>query len=237
MRKIVKAVAVATSLTIMSAMLAGCSSESLKEEKSEDYIQEYVEAVMDCSYKGELDPYVENTDADEDDAEEVYEACTQYYAKEIMYLLDVNYEVISEDILNEYYEFGKEIMMNSKYSVGKGKSTGDDSWEVIVKIQPIDMIALCEDELQEYADSFAAKYADLDTSSMTEEDFIPYEDEFAEGVLDVLEAAADNIEYGDEIEYTVEVTEQDDAYKVSDDQWNEIDDLVVGMDNYYSDSE
>lgn len=225
--------AMATAALLLSATIAfsGCSSKSLKEEKNTNDLQEYVKSVMDCSYHGVYGEYKKQTKCDDASAKEVHDMCVNYYAEAAMYYLDVHSDYVSEDVKQAYKYFAEDTMKRTSYEVGEGKKgDAEGEWEVIVTVNPIDPITYVYDDVKAYVEEFNTTYADVDWENLPEEELAPYEEKYANDVLAIAKNALPDVPYSDSKKVVITVKETSDGYKVDDEVWNNLDDVVVGID-------
>ncbi len=230
--RIKKALSATALLLTTTIALSACSSESIKEKKNTKSLSEYVKSVMDCSYHGTYSDYKKQTGSDADSAEQVHQMCVDYYAEATMYLLDVHSDYVSDDVKNGFKYFAEDVLKKTSYEVGEGKKSGTEGeWEVVVTVNPIDPITYVHDDVAAYIDQFNTTYADVDWENMSDEELAPYEEVYATEVLAIIKNALPNVPYSDSKKFVVTVNESSDGYKVDDEIWNDLDDVVVGLDD------
>jgi hypothetical protein len=220
---------------VMVTVLSGCSVKDVKMAGSTGatIYQKYINNLMECSYYGDTAKYTEVCDGTQQDAQDTYDATVGYYAYELMALNEVDYEYISDDVYDKYVDLAERIMAKVKFTVNEATKVGDD-WQVKIQIQPIDINDTTWDEVEEVVTNYNAKIDTLDTTGMSDEElsalYIQLEDEYALAVYDVFEAHLSTIGYKDEVSKIVLIeTDEDGYYGISDDDWNDIDDIVVDM--------
>lgn len=218
---------------IMAAILVvlaftACDGKSGSKAEAARYTN-YIEAIMDCSYRGELNRYTEVVDATEAEAEEVYYSTVEYYAYELMAYNEVAYDYVSEDLFNQYVELAKRVMAKAKYNVNEATKVEDD-YQVKVEIYPIDFNDITTEEIENYIDEFNKMLEGIDTTQLTEEQIIEYEEMYGQNVLSILEKYEDQIGYKDVVSKVVIIeVDEDGYYGISDEDWYDIDDYVVDM--------
>ena len=209
-------------ITTLSLLLSGC----FLDKKAEEYGQ-YVKSAMDASYLGEFDNYLELADTTEEDSIELYNNTISYLAYAIMDYNYVNYDVISEETIEKYYELAKKALQKTNYKVNDAKKV-DGIYQVKAEITPIDVLESTYDDVDEYIDIFNAKYPDL--SSLSTEKLIEAEEEYADEILKIITPYVDNMNYKDTISKIVEIQFDDDGlYGISEDEWEDIDNYVMGL--------
>lgn len=213
------------SLTIICAitiLLTGC----FKDEESTKY-KDYIQAAMDASYLGKNTEYLVVADTTKEDAEELYDHTAEYLAYSIMKYNSVNYDDINEEIINKYKELAKEALKKSKYTINDGRKV-DGVYQVKVEITPIDVWEATYDEVEEYIAEFLDKYPNYET--MSGDELLAAEEEYANKVLEILNPYIENMNYKDTVSKIVEIQFDDDGlYGISQDDWDDIDDYIMGI--------
>ena len=196
------------------------------------FSMDYVAGIMDASYKGEFQNYMSVTKSSEEEAESLYDNTVKYYAESIAYYCKVYTEDISDDLHNEYIEFTEDLLMKSKYTVASAEN-GNDSCYVRVSIKPINLLEQVEDDIKDCINDYNDTLSEIgeeNLESLSEEEFKQLESDYASKVLDVLKKGSENLEYKDNIDFTIEIKTEDDVYcPVNEDDWNTIDDYVMGL--------
>ena len=97
---------------------------------------EYVQAVLDVSYKNKTDKYVEITGVSEKEAEKIFD--------------------MPDELLPKYRELFSELAKNVSYTVGKPVRGENSVYSVTVKVKPVtlfpDTYGTFQEKAQEYAD-------------------------------------------------------------------------------------
>lgn len=218
MKKIISFTMVCT----IAFLLTGCFND----EKSTEY-KDYIKAAMDASYLGENDEYLNVAKTTKADAEELYDNTVEYLAYSIMKYNSVNYDSISEDIINKYKDLAKEALKKSKYTINDGRKV-DGVYQVKLEITPIDIWQSTYDEVEEYIDEFLNKYSNYE--AMSGDELLAAEEEYANDVLEILNPYIEDMNYKDTVSKIVEIQFDDDGlYGISQDDWDDIDDYVMGI--------
>lgn len=241
------------SLLLASAMcifsLAACGSEpaSNPEPKQEEttadrnlnkltsnvegsWYSDYIEALMECKYKGNLDGYVsEVADATKVEAQECHDSTVEYYAYQLMAYTDVGYDYVSEATIAEWIGVAEELMAKTSYTVHEGTMVGDD-YQVKVDIEPIDINDLIVEDVEAYIEQYNAMMEATDTSAYTDEQWNELEEQYAGGVLAIVKDHIPEVGYKDKVSKVVIIEfDEQGRYGISDDDWYDIDDYVVDM--------
>ena len=111
---------------------------------------EYVQAVLDVSYKNKTDKYVEITGISEEEAEKIFEDNLDATMK--------GFETsdMPDELLPKYRELFSELAKNVSYTVGKPVRGENSVYSVTVKVKPVtlfpDTYGTFQEKAQEYAD-------------------------------------------------------------------------------------
>lgn len=223
-----KTIASVLSLSMAACMIfTGCGSVD------EDFSSDYVVGIMDASYKGEFKNYMKLTESTEEESKELYDSTVEYYAQSIAAYCDVYTDDISEDVYAEYVDFTEDLLSKAKYTVASAEN-GKESCYVKISIKPINILEQVSDDVQSCVDEYNASFesmTDEELSAMTDEKIAEYEDGYARNVLDVLKKGSENLEYKDNIDFTMEILIDDDGLyaPANEDDWNTVDDYVMGL--------
>lgn len=110
---------------------------------------EYVQAVLDVSYKNKTDKYVEITGVSEKEARQIFEDNLDATMK--------GFETsdMPEELLPKYRELFSELAKNVSYTVGKPVRGENSVYSVTVKVKPVtlfsDTYGIFQEKAQEYA--------------------------------------------------------------------------------------
>lgn len=161
---------------------------------------DYVQAVLDVSYKGETAAYMEITGASEEDARKIFEDN-----------LDATMEGFEssdmpEELKPKYRELFAELAGSVNYTIEKTEHQEDGSYAVHVQIKPVSLFSDTYDTFQQKAQ----EYADQVTDSVMQGGEMPTDEEMQSQVYqiyyDVLREALDKGSlYGEVRDVTVRV--------------------------------
>lgn len=161
---------------------------------------DYVKAVLDVSYKGESEVYMEMTGASEAEARSIFEDN-----------LDATMEGFEasdmpEELKPKYRELFGELAESVNYTIEKTTKQEDGSYAVAVKVKPVSLFSDTYHTFQEKA----KEYADQVTDSVMQGEEMPTEQEMQSQVYqiyyDVLRDALDKGSlYGEVKDATVHV--------------------------------
>lgn len=205
----------------ITVLVTGCFNNDPKAKEYRNYIQ----ASMDATYLGNYSKYLELADTTKESAEDLYDNTIEYLSYYIMYYNSVDYDNISDDIIEKYNNLAKEALQKTKYEVNEARKV-DGIYQVKLEITPLDIWESTYDEVNEYIDEFIDKYPNYE--AMTGDELIKIKEEYAERVLEILTPYVENMNYKDVINKIVEIQlDEDGLYGISENEWNDINDYVM----------
>ena len=192
---------------VSMAVLTGCGGGM-----TADDAKEYAQAVLDASYKGEFDSYMELTDSTEEEAREMYEGDVDT-TMEVVGFEELG---VSEEMQANYRQLFLDMAKQAKYSLGD-VSEIENGYDIEVTVEPFTGMSNLETELTD------ALMADL--ASVTE---IPSEEELNEMTMqkmyDLLSEKVANPEYGEAQTMTLRVTaDSDNVYSIPEEDTTALD--------------
>lgn len=212
-----------TTIFAITILSTGCLTKNDESQKYSDYIK----SAMDASYLNNNTKYLELADVTEDDTKELYDNTVEYLAYSIMNYNNVNYDVISDDIIDEYIDLAIKALNKTKYTINDARKV-DGKYQVKLEIEPLNFWESSYDDVDNYIEEFSNKYNDSD--SMTDEEIKLAEEEYANKVLDILTPYIKDMDYKEKVNKIVEIEiDKDGKYGISDNDWNDIDDYVMGI--------
>lgn len=187
---------------------------------------EYIQAVLDCTYFGKTEKYMELTEATQEEADAVYQDEITYVAELLCYQFAVESDYVSEETLDGYEALAEDLIGKVKYTVDDAVASGD-AYHITVNCEPMNFWDDAYTAAEEYyTGDFGTKYE----NATTEEELIALEEEYAVEVLDILSGYIASTGYGEPVKKIVEITVDDDGlYGIEDQDWLDIDDLVLGI--------
>ncbi len=225
MKKIISSILAVTAIT--GTLLTGCGGVD------KDFSSDYVAGIMDASYKGEYKGYMKMTETSEEEAKKLYDSTVDYYTDAITYYCEVYTDDLSEELQDEYTTFTKDLLSKAKYTISSAEN-GKESCYVKISIKPINILEQAESDIQSCVDDYNKILEDIgeeELNNYTEEQYIELESDYAKNILEALKKCAENLEYKDSIDFTMEIKiDENDLYApANEDDWNTIDDYVMGI--------
>lgn len=210
--KRMKCLVFALVLVISAWALAGCGG------MSEDEAKEYAQAVLDASYKGEFDSYMELTDSTEEEAREMYEGNMDAT------MAAVGFEELgaSQEMQADYRQLFLDMAKLAKYSLGDVTEM-ENGFEIQVTVEPF--IGL---------DGLETELTDAVMAQLTESGEIPDDDELNQMTMqtmyDLMQDRLEAPEYGEAESMTIRVTaDSDNVYSIPEEDTTALDNALFPM--------
>lgn len=92
--------------------------------------QKYTQAILDASYKGEFEEYIEQTESTEEEVQEIYDTSLNTL------MTESGFEElgISDELEANYRQLFQNMIQSANYEVGEAKKEEDDSYTLDVKV-------------------------------------------------------------------------------------------------------
>ncbi len=210
--KRMKCLVLALVLMISAWALAGCGG------MSEDEAKEYAQAVLDASYKGEFDSYMELTDSTEEEAREMYEGNMDAT------MAAVGFEELgaSQEMQADYRQLFLDMAKLAKYSLGDVTEM-ENGFEIQVTVEPF--IGL---------DGLETELTDAVMAQLSESGEIPDDDELNQMTMqtmyDLMRDRLEAPEYGEAESMTIRVTaDSDNVYSIPEEDTTALDNALFPM--------
>lgn len=176
----------------------------------------YVKAVLDKTYLGELDEYLEIVDINKVEALKEYNEGIDMEAEFLLEMYGA--EDASSAYKIELSKLYREIYAKSKYEVKEGVKDGDKV-KVEVVIHPIDIYKNTYEKLDEAYYEIANEESELSSRPANA---------MAKKIIEILNENIDSIGYGDPITVTARVfKDKDGLWEFSDENFSEIDEAII----------
>ena len=182
--------------TLVMTSMTGCM------HRKKTAYQTYMQNVLDVNYKGDFDGYVKDNEGSSDDAQAMYDDTIDYLANQLINHYSLA-NADSDEVKNIFSGTAKSIYSRSKYEPG-----GDDYY-VDVTVYPMDVLNQASDDVFEYIEDSNKKIAAGEFNNTDKGD---YETQFAQGVADILQAKASDMDYRSPVVISVKITDDGDYY-------------------------
>ena len=190
----------------------------------------YTKAVLDVSYKNEIQKYVELTGADEKEADKIFEDNLQSNM-DIMLQEFSGYE-LSDELEEKYRKLFSDMMKQVKYTVAEAKEVENKNFTVDVKVEPMLIFNDTYQELQKQTEDYATQVSNEVMNGAS----LPSETDMQTHVFEIYHDILRNyldqgMKYGDPETITVHVNKDDkNVYTIADEDISKIDVKVMAMD-------
>lgn len=213
-KNLYKFISLLLALTLLLSLTA-CGS------KASNY-QAYVKSLITSNYLGVTGDYVRLTGANDEDAEATYLQNVTRLANNLAtyYGLDISAD---PQLAPAMVDLSKQIYGKAKFDVGKAYKDNNINY-VDVTIYPIDILNQTNAEVSAYVEKFNQAVDNGDYNDYTKEE---YEYEFATGIIGILAAAVEEIEYTEPETVTVRIITADDTYYIGNEDFRNIDRCII----------
>ncbi len=215
-----KTIALLAAAGVLCASLSACTS-------TKTYTS-YVQSILDASYRGEFTEYMDLTDSTQEEAQAIYDDEVTYVTSLICYHLGVEEDYITEGTMTGYEAIAKDLLGTLEYTVDEAVKAGD-AYHVTVHVCPTTFWDVMLDKTEAfYTDEFAEYYNDV-LENGTEAELEAAEEEYAVAILDIVSENMASVGSKESVEKIVKIVEDDTSYGVSDQDWLDIDDLLLDL--------
>ncbi len=141
-------------LIAVMTLLCGCGGMSAEDAQS------YAQSILDASYKGEFDKYIEWTKSTEEEAKELYESNIDTTMQE------AGFSVLglSDELTANYRQLFLDMIKQANYEVGEAKEAGDKAYTIDVTVKPFTGFDGLQAEVDAAVTPEAAAAANVDTN-------------------------------------------------------------------------
>lgn len=226
-----KKAAVMTALVVCMGAMTGCSGSN----EGKTYT-DYMQGLLDARYKADYSTYMRLSESTKDEAEKMYKSVIEYLQEGMYDYYEIDADCLTDELEEAYYDLAASIYKKTDYTVNDAKKE-NDKWHVVVDVKPIDFFDVSYEEAAEFAKNYGSDISDEEYSEFTDEEWDNWENDYAQGLLDILKTYVDKVSYGEVISMDNELTIEDDVYGFDDDDIYKIDDYVLGLTDDEDDSD
>lgn len=204
---------------------------------SEGEVSAYVQGELDCTYKGQYSQeYLDLVEGmTESYAQQQYEDNAQTEAQRLLSYLDVHSP--TDQVNERAVQLVKDIYASARYTVGEGTKLQGGDFAVEVTLSPIELFHLIPEETyrqvwteicQEHGTT-----PDLAIASLSDAEYQALDEEYANQMLDGVEAVLPQLTYGQEQSVTLRLQREGESYILASDDWTALDDMVIDYTGSY----
>lgn len=235
MNKHRRPLAVFTLVLAMLLSLTACSTlnTSLSDLASRRFdVAAYIHGQMDEIYLGKFDPdYLDLVGITESEARQVYEDGMDVKLETFIKTFSIEYptDAFKERMALLY----QDLYAYSDYTVVSAARQDDGSYSVKVTVRPLDTIQLMYDAFPDFQEEFQAKYTDVDTDAMSDEEYNDwyknvYDLDYQNSLADLFEETILKTGTLEEKSISVQIEKDDDGYYVmNDESFSSLDALII----------
>ena len=185
----------------------------------------YVQGLLDANYKGEISQdYIDEAQADHENNLEI----------EAGYLLSIlAVELPTDAVTQRAQEVVDEIYSHAQYTVADAEQLSSGDIAVEVTVSPIEIIPLLtEDQMAAAWTSVkqASGASDEAIAAMSDEEYQVLDEQYANALLDQLEALIPQLTYGQDQVIMLQMKEEDGYYSLVDSGMQKLDEVMI---DYY----
>ncbi len=220
-------------LMSMMAMTACLDTEKPTEPtepatEDQNYLEaysDYVNSVLDANYHGEYTGYMQITGATQQQASKLTEAHAVNLAEQMAELYAIQLELLPSVIGNRLKEVAYAIYRSADYAVGEAEKSGEKIY-VTISVRPLEFYEGVSAKIDTYISEFNERAKEGEFENMTEGE---YENEYAEGILEVLEGSTQDIQSAAVKSYRIEIryNEETGVSYIADEDLKALDQLIL----------
>ncbi|MBE6989981.1 MAG: hypothetical protein E7426_04460 [Ruminococcaceae bacterium] len=218
-----KRILAAALAAVMLLALSSCGAGDLLEARMSALVQ----GNLDEIYLGKFsDEYLKLVDLTAEQAQERYEEGLEMEVEYFCHYFDIEYT--TDELIEQIKELYRDIYAHSSYTVGEASKLSDDTYAVKVEIRPIDVIELAVNNQETALADFAAKYGGVDSSEMTEAEYVAYDADWAQAVITMVTEQLPNLGYKDSVSIAVQIVKDSDGvWQISNTDMSNVDTNII----------
>ena len=166
-----------------------------------DAYTQYVQSILDANYHGDCELYMQITGASKQQAEKMLDAHAVNLAEQIAELYAIQLKQIPAEIGERLTKVAHDVYEKAVYTVSDAEKVGEKIY-VSIAIQPLKFYHGVAEKIESYIENFNERAKNGDFGHLTESE---YENEYAKGILDVLEASTQGIETEGVQDYRIQI--------------------------------
>lgn len=203
-------------LYVLIAGLCACGESKIDAEA-------FTDQAMKARLTGEAeDDYSKLSGIKQADAATAYEQVLMDEQAYFASYFDIDLTKCSEETGQRIIDLYRKLFPQGKYEVGTSTQSGD-SYLVSLTIMPMDIVRqVREKDWQQFQLDWVADYEDL--YEMEPEEL---EEEWASRILELFEARLDDVEYLEPETISIQIVQQEGAYRISETDVKRIDTLLI----------
>lgn len=192
---------------------------------SETY-QTYINSFLNASYHGDYTEYVQLGYAEEEGTQ-TYETVAGYMADALLYYISVDKTYVDQETYAQYVEFSKKVLAKTKWEFGSVTMTDTGSGTMEMNLYPLNLFEVIEEPLTGVLTTYQEKYGSVDKTTVSDEERTSMETECAKLSLEAMEGVLEQIDVKEAVNKMYFISDA----QLSEDDWTEIDSILMGLDD------
>lgn len=202
------------------------ASDYTGEMTSGETYQAYINSFLSASYHGDYTEYVKLGYTEEEGAQ-TYESLAGYMADALLYYISVDKNYVDQETYTQYVEFAKKVLAKTKWEFAKVSVTELGSGTMEMNLYPLNLFEVIEEPLTGVLTSYQEKYGSVDKTTVSDEERTSMETECAKLSLEAMEGVLDQVDVKEPVNKMYFISDS----QLSDDDWTEIDSILMGLDD------
>ena len=192
----------------------------------ENECRTFIDSSMKASFYNETEEYVANLYDTKEGADALYESEVAYFVSYIMYYVDIDESYMTDEIISEFSEIAKTVLSKTKWEINELDVEEDEySGTVELALYPTNYFDVIDSKVDEVIDTFNVKYETVDWNNISDSELETIEIDYANMVLEAIKGMENDVESAEAVVKTYEISDN----IFTDEQWNEIDDIIMGI--------
>lgn len=191
----------------------------------------FIDSALRASFYNDYEKYVSYLYDTKDGAQELYESEVNYYVSFLLYYADISQDYIADEIYDKFYDIAKTVLSKVKWEISDIKYTEADKilgeGSVTLTLYPTNYLGLIDEPIEEAIAEYNSKYGEVNFDSLDEAAITEIENEYANMVLNAINGLENSVDTGSGISKKYDISES----ILTDEQWGEIDDILMGIAN------
>lgn len=231
MMKRVKRLIALTAALGLTASLTACGGSGAGGLSKED-AEVYVTGMLEENYYGTAsDAYKKLMDVEDKDITDTYEESMEVEVEYFLY--NYNIEYASDELREELVELYKEIYSHARFEVVSAAEQDDGSYSVKVTVEPINIVHLVEEKLDEALEPWYEKYPTEVQDELDEEGLKAADAEWADIIFKAYKDKLPEIGNLEAKSTTVQLEKDEDGlYSIVSDDFYRLDALILDYPYY-----
>lgn len=228
--KIAKKLALLGLAVAMAVSLAACGDVSKKD------VAVFIQGELDATYLGQYnEDYLKLMDMTAEELEE-QNYIWNLEAEAELFMKTYGMEE-TDETTEKVIDLFKEIYSHSKYEVQTASKLENGSYAVEVLVDPIDVIVQFDKQydVNDIYDGILEKNGIEDPRTMSDEQYLALEAEYADAIISAIRDLLPNLGYGKQQSAMLQLKLEGNTYTLVETDWQKLDDMILDFYGSYTD--